>query len=143
MHMIEFVHELVIQKYKDRPPGMFDPETSEIRLLCAVLRETPTWQEVIECALARNLITSYVVETTYIYTLASIKAAKEVIPEAVTGRDPRDIGLRTALLKILEFGASPQTSEETSLSILIFSKKVYMRWSWNWRRPMGMGGSPM
>jgi hypothetical protein len=54
---------------------MFDPETCEIRVQCVVLREAPTRQEVIKCALARNSITSSVVETTYIDTLASIQAA--------------------------------------------------------------------
>jgi hypothetical protein len=74
-------------------------------------RETPTRQEVIKCALAHNSITSSVVETTYIDTLASIQAAREVIPEAVIGRDLRDIGLRKALLEIMKFGVSPQSSE--------------------------------
>lgn len=113
MHRIEVVQELVSEKYEDWPPGMFDSETGEIRLQCAVLRETPTRQEVIKCALARNSITSSVVETTYIDTLASIQAAREVVPEFVIGRDPRDIGLRKALLEILKFGVSPQSSERT------------------------------
>ena len=113
MHRIEVVQELITQKHEDWPPGMFDPETGEIRVQCAVLRGTPTWQEVIKCALARNSITSSVVETTYIDALASIQAAREVIPEAVIGRDPRDLGLRKALLEILKFGVSPQSSERT------------------------------
>jgi hypothetical protein len=41
------------------------------------------------------------------------QAAREVIPEAVIGGDPRDIGLRKALLEILKFGVSPQSSERT------------------------------
>jgi hypothetical protein len=92
---------------------MLDPETNEIRLQCAVLLETPTRQEVIKCALARNSITSSVVDATYIDNLASIQAAREVIPEAVIGRDPRVFGLRKALLEILKFGVSPQSSERT------------------------------
>jgi hypothetical protein len=111
MQRIEVVQELITQKHEDWPPGMFDPETGEIRLQCAVLPETPTRQEVIKCALARNSITSSVVETTYIDTLASIQAARKVVLEAVIGRDPRDLGLREALLEILKFGVSPQSSE--------------------------------
>ena len=107
------MQELITQKHEDWPPGMFDPETGEIRVQCAVLRGTPTRKEVIKCALARNSITSSVVETTYIDTLASIQATREVIPEAVIGRDPRDLGLRKALLEILKFGVSPQSSERT------------------------------
>jgi hypothetical protein len=111
MHRIEYVQELITQKHEYWPPGMFDPETKEIRLQCAVLRETPTRKEVIKCALERNSITSSVVETTYIDTLASIQAAGEVILEAVIGRHPRDLCLRKALLENLMFGASPQLSE--------------------------------
>jgi hypothetical protein len=37
--MIEFVQELTTQKHEDWPPGLFDPETGEIRLQCAVLRD--------------------------------------------------------------------------------------------------------
>ena len=55
------MQELISQKYEDWPPGMFDSATGEIRLQCAVLRETPTRQEVIKCALARNSVTSSVV----------------------------------------------------------------------------------
>jgi hypothetical protein len=36
-----------------------------------------------------------------------------VATEAVIGRDPRDIGLRKALLVILKFDLSPQSSERT------------------------------
>jgi hypothetical protein len=36
-----------------------------------------------------------------------------VVPEAVIGKDPRDIGLRKALLEISKFGVSPQSSERT------------------------------
>jgi hypothetical protein len=107
MPRIEVEQELINQKHEDSPPRMFDPETGEIRLHCAVLRETPTRQEFIKCAQARNSITSSVVETTYIDTLASIQAAIQVVPEAVIGRGPRDLGLRKALLEILKFGVSP------------------------------------
>jgi hypothetical protein len=51
MHMIEVVQKLINQKHEDWPPGMFDPETGEIRVDCVILRETPTRQEVIKCAL--------------------------------------------------------------------------------------------
>jgi hypothetical protein len=70
MHRIEVLQELITQKHEDWPPVMFDPETGEIRLQCAVLLETPARKEVIKCALERNSITSSVVETTYIDTLA-------------------------------------------------------------------------
>jgi hypothetical protein len=53
MHRIEVVQELITQKHEDWPPGMLVPETGEIRLQCAFLRETPTRKEVIKCALAR------------------------------------------------------------------------------------------
>jgi hypothetical protein len=36
-----------------------------------------------------------------------------VVREAVIGRDPRGLGLRKALLEILKFGVSPQSSERT------------------------------
>jgi hypothetical protein len=73
MHRIEFVQELITQKHEDWPLGIFDPETGEIRLQCAVLRETPTRKEVIKCALARNSIAYSIVCTTYADTFASIK----------------------------------------------------------------------
>jgi hypothetical protein len=41
MYRIEVSKELITQKREDWPPGMFDPETGDIRLQCAVLRETP------------------------------------------------------------------------------------------------------
>ena len=36
-----------------------------------------------------------------------------MVPEVVIGRDPRNIGLRKALLEILKFGVSPQSFERT------------------------------
>ncbi|MCX8500979.1 MAG: hypothetical protein ORO03_04725 [Alphaproteobacteria bacterium] len=114
MHRVQVVQALMTEKYANWPPGMVDSATGEIRLQCAVLRETPTRKEVIQCALARNALTSSVVETTYIDTLASIQAAREVVPAMlIIGRDPRDVGLRKALLEILKFGVSPKSSVST------------------------------
>ena len=36
-----------------------------------------------------------------------------MVPEVVIGRDPRDLGLRKALLEILKFEVSPPSSERT------------------------------
>jgi hypothetical protein len=113
MHRVEVVQDLISKKHEDWPLGMVNSETGEIRLQCAVLRETPTRKDVVKCALARNAVTSSVVETTYIDTLASIQAAREVIPELVIGRNPRDVGLKNALIEILQFGMAPQSAKKT------------------------------
>jgi hypothetical protein len=90
--------------------GMFDIATGEISLQCAVLRDTSTRQEVIKCALARNSVAYSVVETTYIDTFASIQATREVVLEVLIDRDPRQLGLRKALLEILKYGVLLQLS---------------------------------
>jgi hypothetical protein len=72
MHRVEVVQDLISKKHEDWPPGMVDSATGETRLQCAVLRETPARKDVIKCALARNAVTSSVVETTYTDTMGSI-----------------------------------------------------------------------
>jgi hypothetical protein len=77
------------EKYENWPPGMVDSATGEIGLQCAVLCQTPTRKEVVQCALARNAVTSSVVETTYIDTLASVQAAREAFPAGlIIGTNP-------------------------------------------------------
>jgi hypothetical protein len=109
-----------------------------------VCRETPTRKEVVQCALARNAVTSSVVETTYINTIASIQSAREGVPAGpIMGRVLRDVGPRKALLEILKFGVSPQSSESTiRKEILVHTdllEKIYTDPSRNWLLPITAG----